>query len=158
VSAMFLMATDTPAAATGAPWWGVPLVALLGVLFGQLSLFVMQERKTRNDDKRRFHGELRAACSRTLTLAGRVSSRNKNDDPNVALDELEQLHSCLDELRLIAPQALSDATPAFVTQAFAINNGDAGATSETFNKALEEFGKQARLVLRPENDRPHRGR
>lgn len=118
----------------------------------------MQERKTRNDDKRRFHGELRAACSRTLTLAGRVSSRNKNDDPNVALDELEQLHSCLDELRLIAPQALSDATPAFVTQAFAINNGDAGATSETFNKALEEFVKQARLVLRPENDRPHRGR
>jgi hypothetical protein len=155
---MFLMATDTPAAASGAPWWGVPLVVLLSFLFGQLSSFVMQERKTRNDDKRRFHRELHAACSRTLTLAGRVRSRNKNDDPNVALDELEQLQSCLDELRLIAPQALSDATPAFVTQAFAIKNGDADATSETFNKALEEFVKQARLVLRPENGRNHRGR
>lgn len=87
------------AARTTSPWWGVPVVAgffaIFGVVVSQLVTYFNERRK----ERRRLEADVRAACSKFLSLGRQTTSYGREPAEGFIAELIESYY----EIRFVAP-------------------------------------------------------
>ncbi|WP_437770618.1 hypothetical protein [Arthrobacter sp. KNU40] len=157
---------------TGAPWWGVPLLAGIFVLIGALAAFLStrasDRRKSKNEDARRYDEEIKNLGGKFLTNADEYKKKSQDyarlsksstirsvTDPktgkmmrqtDIALrDKSKAQHKAneaLNQLSFVAPERLHAACRAMLVSALRIDMHE-----KNDPETDEEFRRRRHLVL-----------
>jgi hypothetical protein len=151
--------TTTPTApdavVDAAPWWGVPLVAGLFVLFGALiallSAFLSDRRKLRREDQRQWDREIRdlyvAAMRETAVI--RDGWRSLRQKSALERQDMETCWEAQDRLRDIGRSMEIIGAPATITALDELQEAVHGVVSNMHDLV---FDKEEYRKIRPAED------